>query len=86
MTDLEFNQLQEEFLMAEKELGTETFTRHFREVFGIPCLDFVNSIVINLPEPCYANCEYCIDTYLRKNSIDNTSFLEICVKFSRKCQ
>jgi len=32
MTDLEFNQLQEEFLMAEKELGTETFTKHFREV------------------------------------------------------
>ncbi len=80
MTDLEFNQLQNEFLMAEKELGTETFTKHFHEVFGIPCLDFVNSIVINLPEPCYANCEYCIDTYLRKNSIDNTSFLEICEK------
>ena len=80
MTDLEFNQLQKEFLMAEKELGTATFTKHFREVFGISCLDFVNSIVINLPEPCYANCEYCIDTYLRKNSIDNRSFLEICEK------
>lgn len=80
MNDLEFNQLQEEFLMAEKELGTETFIKHFREVFGIPCLDFVNSIVINLPEPCYANCEYCIDNYLRKNSINNTSFLEICEK------
>lgn len=71
---------QEELLMAKKELGIETFNEHFREVFGIPCLDFVNSIVINLPEPCYANCDYCIDTYLRKNPIDNTTFLEICEK------
>jgi organic radical activating enzyme len=67
-------------LIAEKELGTESFNKHFREVFGIPCLDFVNSIVINLPEPCYANCEYCIDNYLRKKSIDNKSFLDICEK------
>ena len=86
MTDLEFNQLQNEFLMAEKELGPETFTKHFHEVFGIPCLDFVNSIVINLPEPCYANCEYCIDTYLRKNLIDNTSFLEFVKKYCRNFQ
>ncbi len=84
MNDLEFNELQKEFLMAEKELGTQTFNEHFREVFGIPCLDFVNSIVINLPEPCYANCEYCIDKYLRKNSIDNASFLEICEKVLRE--
>lgn len=80
MNDLEFNKLQKEFLMAEKELGTETFNKHFREVFDIPCLDFVDSIVINLPEPCYANCAYCIDTYLRKHSIDNASFLDICEK------
>lgn len=66
--------------MAEKELGTKTFIKHFREVFGVPCLDFVSSIVINLPEPCYANCEYCIDTYLRKHSIDSKRFLEICKK------
>lgn len=65
------NQAKEELLMAKKELGIETFNKHFREVFGIPCLDFVNSIVINLPESCYANCDYCIDTYLRKNYIDN---------------
>lgn len=80
MSNLGFNQLNEEFLMAEKELGIETFNEHFREVFGIPCLDFVNSIVINLPEPCYASCDYCIDTYLRKKSIDSKSFLEICEK------
>lgn len=80
MTDLEFNQQKEEFLMAEKKLGTMVFNEHYREVFGIPCLDFVDSIVINLPEPCYANCDYCIDTYLRKNSIDSEAFLEICEK------
>lgn len=80
MNALEFNQLQREFLMAEKEIGTDEFNKHFREVFGIPCLDFVNSIVINLPESCYANCDYCIDTYLRKNSIDNEMFLKICEK------
>lgn len=74
------HQTREELLTAKKELGIETFNKHFREVFGIPCLDFVDSIVINLPEPCYANCEYCIDTYLRKNSIDNTNFLKICEK------
>lgn len=74
------NQAKEELLMAKKELGIETFNEHFREVFGIPCLDFVNSIVINLPESCYANCDYCIDTYLRKNSIDNAKFLRICEK------
>ena len=79
MTNID-NQAKEELLMAKKELGTETFNEHFREVFGIPCLDFVNSIVINLPEPCYANCDYCIDTYLRKNSIDNINFLKICEK------
>lgn len=70
------NKIKEELLLAKKELGVETFNEHFREVFGIPCLDFVNSIVINLPEPCYANCDYCIDTYLRKKSIDNKSFFE----------
>lgn len=80
MTDLEFNQMQKEFLLAKQELGTETFNNHFRNVFGTPCLDFVKSIVINLPEPCYANCEYCIDSYLRKNLIDNESFLAICEK------
>ena len=73
-----------ELLMAKKELGEETFNEHFREVFGIPCLDFVNSIVINLPESCYANCDYCIDKYLRKKSIDNLKFLKICEKVLRE--
>lgn len=40
--------------------------------------------MINLPEPCYANCDYCIDAYPRKNSIDNTNFLKICEKVLQK--
>lgn len=71
---------QKEFMIAEQELGTDLFNKHFRNVFGIPSLDFVTSLVINLPESCYANCDYCIDTYLRKNPIDNERFLEICEK------
>ena len=74
------NELNNEFLKAMEELGVETFNKHFREVFGIKCLDFVSSIVINLPESCYSNCEYCIDKYLRKDSIDSKNFLEICEK------
>lgn len=69
-----------EMLKAKEELGTESFENHLRTVFGIECLDFVKTIVINLPEPCYANCEYCIDNYLRHNSIDNITFLKICEK------
>ena len=76
--DLKTIKEQEEFSIAEKELGTERFEKHLRNVFGIPCLDFVKTIVINLPEPCYANCDYCIDNYLRNNSIDTTEFLQIC--------
>ena len=40
-------QANEELLAAQKELGIETFNAHFREVFGIPCLDFVNSMESN---------------------------------------
>ena len=80
MNDLEFKQLNKELLMAKKELGSQIFNEHYREVFGIPCLDFVDSLVINLPEPCYANCNYCIDNYLRKNTIEPKMFLNICEK------
>lgn len=78
MTKQELNQLKEEFRRAKKELGEHEFNCRYREVFGIPCLDFVDSVVINLPEPCYANCDYCIDSYLRKSSIDTKTFLQIC--------
>lgn len=45
--NLDIIRKQKEFLMAERELGSEEFNKHFREVFGNPCLDFVNTIVIN---------------------------------------
>lgn len=80
MNEIEKKLCEEEFLKARNELGDDIFNQHYREVFGIPCLDFVDSIVINLPEPCYASCDYCIDSYLRKNTIDNCTFLEICEK------
>lgn len=69
-----------ELLQAKEELGIECFNAHFRKVFGISCLDFVETIVINLPESCYANCEYCIDKELRKHSTNVNSFLEVCEK------
>jgi len=69
-----------EFQMAYEELGHNRFNKHLREVFGITCLDFVKSIVINLPESCYANCEYCIDKYLRHNKLNTKEFLKVCKK------
>ena len=71
-------ELNKELLIARNELGAEIFQQHIREVFGIPCLDFVKTIVINLPQPCYADCYYCIDNYLRNSSIDTEEFLKIC--------
>ena len=69
-----------EMLRAREELGTECFEKHLRNVFGISCLDFVETIVINLPEPCYADCEYCIDKQLRKHSTSTKKFMEVCEK------
>lgn len=69
-----------ELLLAKDELGEEEFNKRYRIVFGSKCLDFVDSIVINLPESCYANCDYCIDNYLRQNQISTEGFLEICEK------
>ena len=63
-----------EMLRAREELGVECFEKHLRNIFGISCLDFVETIVINLPEPCYADCEYCIDKQLRKHSTSATKF------------
>lgn len=67
-----------EMLQAKEELGIETFEKHLRDVFGITCLDFVETIVINLPESCYANCEYCIDNELRKHTTTTEEFMKIC--------
>lgn len=66
------------FNEAKKEIGEEEYTLHFEYVFGKPVLNFAKTIVINLPESCYANCEYCIDKELRKNYITPKEFLVIC--------
>lgn len=69
-----------------QELGKEEFDRHYRQVFGKPVLDFTDTIIINLPEPCYANCPYCIDKLIRNNTTTNEEFLttikEITKEFS----
>lgn len=70
--------LKEELENAKQEIGDEEFNKRFRTVFDIPCLDYVKTIVINLPEPCYADCDYCIDKKLRGHTIDNETFLRIC--------
>lgn len=69
-----------ELLRAREELGAENFEKHLRTVFGITCLDFVETIVINLPGPCYADCEYCIDKDLRRHCTNSKTFLEVCEK------
>ena len=73
-------EIQDEFNKAEKEIGIDKFDKHHTTVFDKPCLDFVKTIVINLPESCYANCSYCIDKEIRKHAIDVKTFLETCRK------
>ena len=68
------------FEKAKEELGDKEYNERLRLVFNKPILDFVNNIVINLPEDCYANCDCCIDSYLRNHSIDTSKFLKICEK------
>jgi len=75
---------EQEFYNAYLKLGEEEFIKHYRQIFGTNCLDFVKTIVINLPESCYANCDYCIDKYLRRNSIETIKFLNICEKVLRE--
>jgi MoaA/NifB/PqqE/SkfB family radical SAM enzyme len=70
--------LKEELDIAKQEIGEEEYNKYIREVFDIPCLDYVKTIVINLPESCYADCDYCIDKKLRKHTIDNETFLKTC--------
>lgn len=67
-----------EFENARLELGEEEFYRRLRTVFGVQCLDFVNTIVINLPGSCYANCAYCIDKKLRESKPNIDGFLDVC--------
>lgn len=70
--------LNEKFLLAQKELREEEFNKHFRTIFGnLQVLDFVETIVINLPGPCYCNCDFCMDKELRKstNKITASDFM-----------
>lgn len=63
---------------AIEELGELDFYGRYRPIFGGPHrLDFVNTIVINLPDSCYCNCDYCIDKNLRhSNSVSITKWLD----------
>lgn len=70
----------DELQKAKVELGEEEYNRRIRTIFGIKCLDFVKTIVINLPYPCYANCEYCIDHELIKSKPNTEKFIEVCKK------
>lgn len=70
--------MNKELQKAFYELGKEEFDKHFREVFGIPCLDYVETIVINLPSTCYANCSYCIDKKIKNRTYSEDKFLEVC--------
>lgn len=68
------------FNKAKEEIGQKEYDEKLRMVFDKPVLDYVDTIVLNMPETCYANCAYCIDNQLRKNVIDTKSFLVICEK------
>ena len=63
---------------AVGEVGRLEYAQHIRTLFGRPVLDYAKTLVINLPESCYCNCDYCIDKALRKNHINTDEFLQIC--------
>lgn len=64
--------------LARQELGDEEYEKHLRYVFGWKCLDFVETIVINLPQTCYCDCDYCLDRELRmKRPLGNESYLKV---------
>ena len=54
---------------AKKELGLTEFRKRYRSIFGEKRLDFVRTLVLNVPYPCRANCDYCIDKELRFHTI-----------------
>lgn len=73
--------LKEKFQLAKQELGEEEFNQHYREVFGKPVLDYVKTIVFNLPEPCYCNCSYCLDKeIIPEIPLDNYGWLKRAIK------
>lgn len=78
ITDTE--SLDKDFMQARKEIGDEEFSKRYRKVFDKDCLDYVETIVINLPNTCYAHCPYCIDKQIKDKTMDEEDFLETCKK------
>ena len=73
------------FLEAKAEIGEQEYHDRKRTVFGnVDVLDYVDSLVLNLPNPCHANCTYCIDKELRKHRTTPEKFLESCKKTFRE--
>lgn len=73
--------MNEDFVHAQNEIGKDEFKKRYRKIFNdkIECLDYVETIFINLPETCYCNCKFCIDKELKHNLInDNEKFLRTC--------
>ena len=72
------SEVQKEFEAAKAEIGEEEYNEHLCFKFGKPVLNYVKTLVINLPGSCYANCSYCIDSCLRKSITSTEKFLEVC--------
>lgn len=66
------------FEKARSEIGDEEYFSRFQYICGKKCLNYVDTIVINLPCSCYADCAYCFDKQLRKNTISVNRFLILC--------
>lgn len=70
--------MEDKFRIAKIEIGDNEFNERYRKVFNQMVLDYVETIVLNLPNLCQCDCEYCIDKYLRTGHIDATKFLIRC--------
>lgn len=66
------------FEKARAEIGDDEYYSRLQYVFGKKCLNYVDTIVINLPCPCYAGCDYCFDKQLRKSAIGVNRFFALC--------
>lgn len=76
---VDLNQLKHKIYQeAIRDIGQLEYEAHIRNLFGRPVLDFAKTLVINLPGSCFANCPYCIDKDLRKNTISCDDFLKTC--------
>ena len=54
------------FEIAKQEIGEKEYQEHYRVIENTPILDYVSTIVLNLPFDCKCNCTYCLDKHLRK--------------------